>query len=66
MWADSRILQGHYQLASACITITRMIAERVTLYMRVNTSGENITVGIEKFPIEDSVPKGDGREWFLR
>ena len=41
----------------ARVTLERITAERVALYSRFPTPGDNIPVSIEPFVVEDSVPE---------
>ena len=41
------------------VTLKQIIAERAKLYIYVTPPGENITVSVEPFPVEESVPIED-------
>ena len=65
-------IQGWYKAAvdrappPAGVTIKRITAERVALYIRVLPPGDNIPVAIEPFVVKDLVPEEGGIEWAVK
>ena len=53
----------YHSLPPAWVTLERITAERVDLYMYVPPVGDNIPVSVDPFPVEDSVPAEDEIEW---
>ena len=50
----------------AWVTLKRITAEQVDLYHYIPPLGENISVSVEPFPVEDSVPTEDKIEWAVK
>ena len=48
------------------LLLIRIMADRVDLYCHVQPPGDNITVSIEPFPVEDLVPTEDEIEWVVK
>ena len=65
-------LQGWYQAAvnrappPARVTLERIKVERLDLYIYVPTLGANITISVETFLLDDSVPTEDDIEWTVK
>ena len=47
----------------AQVSLERIVAEQVYLYLHVLPPGDNITKPIEELPVEESVPSEDEIEW---
>ena len=65
-------IQGWYKAAvnhdlpPAQVTLERITAERVALYIRVPPPGNNIPVELEPFEVEDAVPEEGEIDWAVK
>ena len=48
------------------VTLERITAERVALYIRVPPPGDNIPVELENFEVKDAVPEEGEIEWAVK
>ena len=68
----SHWMRGWYKAAvdhtpsPAWVTLGKITAERIVLYHQVQPPGENISISIDPFPVEDLVPIEDDIEWAVR
>ena len=53
----------NWPLSPACISISKIIVERVALYTCMLPLDKDITLGIDTYTINNSVPHGGKSEW---
>ena len=62
-------MKGWYRAAVDCVstpaqvTLNRITAEHVNLQFNIPSPGENITISVEPFEVEESVPAEDEIDW---
>ena len=71
-WEDWHRIKWWYKaavdraLSPAWVTLERITAEQVELYSYVPPPDTNISISVEPFPVDDSVPTEDEIEWEVK
>ena len=71
-WEAWHQLKGWYWVAvdhaplPTWVTLERITEERVYLYRYIPPLGANITISVEPFPVDGSVPTEDEIEWVVK